>query len=201
MSLDFINKEEVMNVLHAFRQLYSEHKHYNNITMSQISEKSGINIGHIYANFKDKEDIIITILRKDIHDIFITYDEEADKSIPISDKLKIFMSLQFEFLEQDFQLIKHITPHYLNPLSPFFNFASEVRKKYLGFVAELFEENLKTTNNLVKKLVVPLIANSFLTFNLTVLNYWDHDKSEGKQDTLNYIDKGLKNFMVASAII
>lgn len=201
MSLDFRDKQDEMNVIKAFRELYSEHKHYNNISMNQISEKSGINIGHIYANFQGKEDIVITLLKKDIYDIFLTYDEEADKSIPVSDKLKIFMSLQFEFLEPDYKLIKDIIPYSLNPLSPFFSFNSEIRKKYINFVSELFEENLKTTNNLIKKATVPIIANSFLAFNLTVLNYWDHDKSEGKQDTLNYIDKGLKNFMVASAFI
>jgi AcrR family transcriptional regulator len=88
MSLDFIDKEEVLIILNAFRQLHNEHKHYNNITLNQISERSGINIGHIYANFQGKEDIVITLLKKDIHDIFITYDDEVDKSISVSDRLK-----------------------------------------------------------------------------------------------------------------
>ncbi|MFN8576172.1 MAG: helix-turn-helix domain-containing protein [Candidatus Sericytochromatia bacterium] len=201
MGLDFIDKEEVLLILNAFRQLYSENKHYNNITLNQISEKSGINIGHIYANFQDKEDIVITLLKKDIHDIFITYDEEVDKSLPIHDRLKIFMSLQFEFLEQDYKLIKDILPYALNPISPFFTFANETRKRFLNFVSELFYEKSVDKNNLIKKATVPIIANSFLVFNLTVLSYWDNDKSVGKQDTLNYIDKGLKNIMVASAMI
>lgn len=201
MSLDFIDKEEVLIILNAFRQLHNEHKHYNNITLNQISERSGINIGHIYANFQGKEDIVITLLKKDIHDIFITYDDEVDKSISVSDRLKIFMSLQFEFLEPDYTLIKDIIPYALNPMSPFFTFASETRKKYINFVSELFSENLNDSNNLIKRATVPIIANSFLAFNLTVLRYWDNDKSVGKQDTLSYIEKGLKNIMVASAMI
>jgi AcrR family transcriptional regulator len=201
MSLDFIDKEEVLIILNAFRQLHNEHKHYNNITLNQISERSGINIGHIYANFQGKEDIVITLLKKDIHDIFITYDDEVDKSISVSDRLKIFMSLQFEFLEPDYTVIKDIIPYALNPMSPFFTFASETRKKYINFVSELFSENLNDSNNLIKRATVPIIANSFLAFNLTVLRYWDNDKSVGKQDTLSYIEKGLKNIMVASAMI
>lgn len=200
MSLDFKNSEDALSVLHAFRQLYIENKSYNNISINQIADRSGIHVGHIHALFEGKDDIAINIIKKDIYDIFMTYDEEVDQSIPVSDRLKIFMSLQFEFLGPDYKLIKELIPHAAIPLTPFFSLANETRKRYLNFVSELFRENLNKTNTLIKMVTIPAIANSFLAFNLTVLRFWENDKSDGKQDTLNYIDKGLKNIMVVSAM-
>ncbi len=201
MNLQFSNKDETMAVLESFRDLYKQKKSYRNISLNDIAEKSGINLGHIYANFIDKDDIAISLIKKDLHDIFITFDEEVDNSLIFSDKFKIFLSLQFEFLGSDYNLIKELLPYSIIPFSQFFNFVNYTRKKYLDFISELIKIDSVKTNTLIKTLKTPAIANSLLIFNIAVLRFWENDKSNGKQDTLNYIDKGVKNIMVASAII
>lgn len=201
MNLEFSNKDEVTAVLNSFRELYKEKKTYRNISITEIAQKSGVTLGHIYSNFQSKDDITLSLIKKDIHDIFITFDEEVDASLTMSDKFKIFLSLQFEFLGPDYKLIKELLPYGFIPFSQFSNFANDTRKRYLDFISELINTDSPKLNPLIKMIKVPAIANSLLAFNLAVLRYWGTDKSEGKQHTLNYIDKGVKNIMIASAML
>ncbi len=199
--MEFKNKDEVNAVLLALRSAYHEKKSYNKIKISDISEKSNIHIGTIYANFTNKDDIAISLIKKDIYDIFITYDEEIENSMPVSEKLKIFLSLQMEFLGSDLKMIRELLPYGLQPFSNFSDLLLENRKKYNDFLYQLFLNNFKKSTFIFKNITLPVITNAFLAFNLSVLQFWLNDKSEGKQSTLNYIEKGVKNFMIMSTLL
>ena len=199
--MEFKNKDEVNAVLLALRSAYHEKKSYNKIKISDISEKSNIHIGTIYAHFTNKDDIAVSLIKKDIYDIFITYDEEIEDGMPASEKLKIFLSLQMEFLGSDLKMIRELLPFAIQPFSTFSDLLLENRKKYNDFLYQLFLNNFKKSSFIFRNVTLPIITNTFLAFNLSVLQFWISDKSEGKQSTLNYIEKGVKNFMIMSTLL
>ncbi|MBC7473427.1 MAG: TetR/AcrR family transcriptional regulator [Candidatus Sericytochromatia bacterium] len=199
--MEFKNKDEVNAVLLALRSAYHEKKSYSKIKISDISEKSNIHIGTIYAHFTNKDDIAVSLIKKDIYDIFITYDEEIEDGMPASEKLKIFLSLQMEFLGSDLKMIRELLPFAIQPFSTFSDLLLENRKKYNDFLYQLFLNNFKKSSFIFRNVTLPIITNTFLAFNLSVLQFWLSDKSEGKQSTLNYIEKGVKNFMIMSTLL
>ena len=201
MSSEFSDKEEVNEILLAMREIYYEKKSYSNIAISELAEKSNVPIGKIYTYFTNKDDIAISLIKKAIHDIFVTFDEEVEKASPVSDKIKVFLSLQLEFLGPELKLITELVPHALQPFSGFSSLLIETRKRYLDFLSQLFLSNFNKPTFIFKNISLPIITNSFLLFNLSVFQFWQGDKSEGKQNTLNYIEKGVKNFMVMSTLL
>ena len=201
MSFESGDKEEINSILMALREVYAEKKSYAKVHMNDIVEKSGVPIGKIYANFTDKDDIAVALIKKAFYDIFVTFDEEAGKDMTPGDKFKIFLSLQLEFLGPDFHLFKELLPGALIPFSRFSGFLTETRTKYLDFISELFLNNIYKTDLIFRTITLPALTNSFLLFNLSVLQFWENDKSEGRQSTLNFIEKGVKNFMVMSALL
>lgn len=201
MELEFADREEVNIIVQALREAYSQKKSYKLIQIKDIVEHSKIPLGKIYAYFTDKDDILAELIKKDIFDIFITFDEEVDLNMDISDKLKAFISLQLEFIGQDLDLIKEAMPMAFVPFSHFSNLINDSKNKYLDFLGELFLNKINKNNFLTKNITVPALSNSFLLFNISVLQYWQNDKSEGRENTLNFIEKGIKNFMLMSAIL
>lgn len=201
MSFESGDKEEINSILIAMREVYAEKKSYDKVHINDLVEKSGVSIGKIYANFRDKDDIAIGLIKKSIYDIFVTFDEETDNEMPPGDKFKVFISLQLEFLGPDFHLLKELLPGAFLPFSKFSGFLNEIRIKYLDFISELFLNNIYKTDLIFRNITLPALTNSFLLFNLSVLQFWEKDKSEGKQSTLNFIEKGIKNFMVMSALL
>jgi AcrR family transcriptional regulator len=201
MSFEAGDKDEINSIFMALREVYNEKKSYKQVHINDLVEKSGVPIGKIYANFTDKDDIVLSLIKKSIYDIFVTFDEEVDPQMPPSDKLKVFVSLQLEFLGPDFHLLKELLPGALVPFSNFANFLNQARTKYLDFISELFLNNLHKTDMIFRTMTLPALTNSFLLFNLSVLQFWEKDKSEGKQSTLNFIENGIKNFMVMSALL
>jgi AcrR family transcriptional regulator len=201
MSFESGDKEEINAIFMAFKEIYAEKKSYDQIHINDLSERSGIPIGKIYANFTDKDDIAIGLIKKAVYEMFITFDEETDPDMPLSDKLKVFVSLQLEFLGPDFHLLKELLPGALLPFSTLAGFLSQTRSRYLDFISELFLNNIHKADLIFRTITLPALANSFLLFNLSVLQFWEKDKSEGRQSTLNFIEKGVKNFMIMSALL
>ncbi|MFN8672962.1 MAG: hypothetical protein U0457_12890 [Candidatus Sericytochromatia bacterium] len=194
------DKETFENIIFTFKDLYKEKKSLSNISLQEIADKSDIHIGKIYSLFNGKTDVAIALIENIINEIFITFDEESEKDTPLGDKLKIALSLQLEFLGPHADLINELTLSLVNPFSEFSNFVNKLKNKYINFLTELLENNFKG-KNLIRTLTIPLIVRSFLVFNVTVIKYWEADKSEGKKNTLSFIENGVKNFMVVSALL
>lgn len=196
MTLKFDNNS-LEEVFLAFRELYEDKKDISKISMSDISEKSGIHIGTLYGMFTDKFDLALSMLEQKIQDVFVTFDEDTDESIPLGDKLKSFISLQLEFVGPYLKLIRELMSHPISTSSVMLR----AKNRYVGFLSELFSEYFKDKSNLLKEIAIFGLSNSFLAFNLTVIQYWEFDKSEGKKNTLSFIENGVKNFMVVSSLI
>lgn len=194
------SKDEFEKVISSFSSLYADKKSIDKISMSEIADNSGVAIGKIYSIFNSKEDIAVSLIEKSINEVFVIFDDETEPSWHLGDKLKAFISLQLEFIGPNATLINELLISLVNPFSPFSHLINETKVKYFSFLDTLIKKSYDK-NNFFIGLSTPLIVRTFMAFNLSVLKYWENDKSEGKQNTLSFIEKGVKNFMVITAII
>jgi len=75
-----------------------------------------------------------------------------------------------------------------SPLGPFSHRAQELRHRYLGFVEELIEESIPKHRHSPLTFLAPEV---FWIYYLGALLYWLYDSSEGKQNTLAFLDRSL----------
>ncbi|GIW21868.1 MAG: hypothetical protein KatS3mg068_0875 [Candidatus Sericytochromatia bacterium] len=193
-----MEKEEIDKIIYSFKELYQDKKSLDKITMNDIVSSSGVSMGKIYSLFESKEDIALHLISKRIEDIFITFDEEVDNTMTLAEKLKTFISLQLEFISDIYPLVKDMTLDIVNPFSKVHDYYSHLRKKYFNFMKDLIIENKKT---FFKDILISTLINSFIIFNITIFSFWEKDNSPGKEETLKYIDKGVKNFIVMITLI
>lgn len=194
------SKDEFEKVISSFRSLYADKKSIDKISMSEIADNSGVAIGKIYSIFNSKEDIAVSLIEKSVNEVFVIFDDETEPSMHLGDKLKAFISLQLEFIGPHAILINELLISLVNPFSSFSHLINETKVKYFSFLDTLIKKSY-AKNNFLINISTPLIISTFMAFNLSVLKYWENDKSEGKQNTLSFIEKGVKNFMVITAII
>lgn len=199
MSLE--DNQSIEEIFFTIKELHLTKHAIHKISIADIANKSGVHSGKIYSLFENKEDIFLKFIEKKVNDVFITFDEETDEEMPLGEKLKILVSLQLEFIGPELKMIKELLPQILNPFSNPAKVLARVKNKYLDFVSELFLKKVMDKNFLLKNVAVITMTNAFLAFNLSVLQYWELDKSESKKNTLNLIEKGIKNFMVVYALI
>ena len=194
------NKEDIDKIISSFKELYDNNKKLSKFSMSDISEKSNILIGKLYSLFNCKEEIAIYIIEKSVNEIFLIFDEETSSDTQLGDQLKIFLSLQLEFLGPNINLINDFLLELANPFSDFSKFVNSKKIKYTNFLTEIITKNFGKKNVLFQ-LSIPLIVRTFMVFNIAVLKYWENDKSEGKMKTLGFIENGVKNFMVIATLM
>lgn len=193
-----MEKEDIDKIIYSFKEIYHEKKNLDDINISDIVNISGFHIGKIYSAFESKEDIALHLIKKTIEDIFITFDDEIDDSMPLGDKLKAFISLQLEFLSDIYPLVKEMLLQVVNPFSESHDYYMQLRKKYFNFMKDLIYQN---KNPFLKDILISTLINSFIIFNMTVFSFWEKDNSSGKEETLKYIDKGVKNFVVMISLV
>jgi hypothetical protein len=98
---------------------------------------------------------------------------------------------QLEFLAPYERFISTALLHALKPasqLGPFSHRAQQLRHRYLAFVEELIEESIPGYRRNSLSWLVPEVH---WIYYLGALLYWLYDSSEGKQNTLAFLDRSL----------
>lgn len=188
-------------ILEALSSIHQQKLSYSEITLPEILKVSGVSPGAFYSLFTDKDDVALALLEKEFLLVLDLFAEEIDDKVSLEDRLKALISLQLEILGPKFSILRSIYPHFLQPFSRYSDFFSLNRQRYTNFLSELFCTRIKAKNIILEKLILGGLVNSFLAFNLTVLEYWYNDHSPAKQKTLNFLEKGIKNFLLISKFL
>lgn len=168
-------------------------KGFDATTTRAIARKAGIAEGTVFNYFKSKDDIALHFFEQEVDQAMAAVRENPRlRKASLEEKLFTLVHSQLEFLAHYERFIGAALIHALrpaSPLSPFSHRAQELRHRYLGFVEELMEEAAPR-----KRRESPLTffaPEIFWFYYLGVLLYWLHDASEGKQNTLAFLDRSL----------
>jgi AcrR family transcriptional regulator len=182
------------NIVKAALSLFQT-KGFEATTTKAIARKAGIAEGTVFNYFKSKDDIALHFFEEEVdHAMKAVRDNKRLRKAPLEEKLFALVHSQLEYLAPyerfiGTALLHALKPH--SPLGPFSHRAMELRHRYLRFVEELIEESIPKKQNPLGFLAPEV----FWIYYLGTLLYWLYDTSEGKQNTLAFLDRSL-NFGV-----
>src|SRR5690349_5400884 len=167
-------------------------KGFDSTTTKAIARKAGIAEGTVFNYFRTKEDIALHFFEQEVDQAMAAVRENPRlRKAPLEEKLFALVHSQLEFLAPYERFIGAAFIHALRPASPlgvFSHRAQELRHRYVGFVQELFAESLPKQRNSPITFLAPEV---FWIYYVGALLYWLHDSSEGKQNTLAFLDRSL----------
>jgi AcrR family transcriptional regulator len=166
-------------------------KGFDATTTKAIARKAGIAEGTVFNYFKSKDDIALHFFEQEVDQAMAAVrDNPRLKKAPLEEKLFTLVHSQLEYLAPYERFIGSALIHALkpsSPLGPFSHRAMELRHRYLRFVEELIEESLPKKKNPLGFLGPEV----FWIYYMGALLYWLYDSSEGKQNTLAFLDRSL----------
>jgi AcrR family transcriptional regulator len=185
------NKQKIrQNIVRAALTLFQT-KGFDATTTKAIARKAGIAEGTVFNYFKSKDDIALYFFEEEVdHAMAHVRDNPRLRKASLQEKLFALVNSQLEYLAPYDRFIGNALIHALKPSSPlgaFSHRAMELRHRYLRFVEELIEESIPRKKN-------PLgffAPEVFWIYYCGVLLYWLYDSSEGKQNTLAFLDRSL----------
>src|SRR6266478_4850199 len=167
-------------------------KGFDATTTRAIARKAGIAEGTVFNYFRTKEDIALHFFEQEVDQAIASVrDNPRLRKAPLEEKLFTLVHSQLEFLAPYERFIGTALIHALkpaSPLGPFSHRAQELRHRYLGFVEELIEESIPKHRHSPLTFLAPEV---FWIYYLGALLYWLYDSSEGKQNTLAFLDRSL----------
>ena len=161
-------------------------------TTKAIARKAGIAEGTVFNYFKSKDDIALHFFEQEVDQAMAAVRNNPRlRKAPLEEKLFTLVHSQLEFLAPYERFIGTALIHALkpaSPLGPFSHRAQALRHRYLGFVEELIEESIPKHRHSPLTFLAPEV---FWIYYLGALLYWLYDSSEGKQNTLAFLDRSL----------
>jgi AcrR family transcriptional regulator len=129
-------------ILDAARKVFAE-KGFNETTMEQIAERTGIAKGTLYLYFRSKRDIYMAALTQGIRSLNEDSRRKVEAALGVREKLRAFIETRVGYFEQhrDFFLIYH--SEIGNLRVPPAAHEGEISELYLE-QAQMLEEVLRT---------------------------------------------------------
>jgi AcrR family transcriptional regulator len=166
-------------------------KGFDATTTKAIARKAAIAEGTVFNYFKSKDDIALHFFEQEVDQAMASVrDNPRLRKAPIEEKLFALVHAQLEYLAPYERFIGSALIHALkpsSPLGPFSHRAMELRHRYLRFVEELINESVPKKQNPLGFLAPEV----FWIYYMGALLYWLYDSSEGKQNTLAFLDRSL----------
>jgi AcrR family transcriptional regulator len=186
------NKEEIRKrIVGAALDLFQA-RGFDATTTKAIARKAGIAEGTVFNYFKSKEDIALHFFEQEVDQAMAAVRESSSlRKAPLEEKLFALLQSQLEYLAPYERFIGTALIHALkpaSPLGPFSHRAQELRHRYLAFVEELIAESIPRNRRGPVTFLAPEV---FWIYYLGALLYWLYDSSEGKQNTLAFLDRSL----------
>src|SRR5918912_1476330 len=167
-------------------------KGFDATTTKAIARKARVAEGTVFNYFKSKDDIALHFFEQEVDQAMAAVRENPRlRKAPLEEKLFTLVHSQLEYLAHHERFIGAALIHALrpaSPLGPFSHRAQELRHRYLGFVEELIAESAPKRQ---RGALTPFAPELFWIYYLGVLLYWLYDTSEGKQNTLAFLDRTL----------
>jgi AcrR family transcriptional regulator len=168
-----------------------EKKGFDKTTTKAIAQRAGIAEGTVFNYFQTKDDIALHFFEQEVdHAIETVRANPRLRKAPLEEKLFALVQAQIDYLAPYEHFIGASVVHALRPGSKlaFSAKANALRARYVAFVEELIEGSFEKSSPTLSWIA----PHAFWIYYLGVLLYWLHDTSEGKQNTLAFLDRSLQ---------
>jgi len=107
-------------------------KGYYNFTMMDIAKRAGVSSGLIHHYFKDKENMLVTLLREMQQTVRITTEQAIEEVVDPRKKLEIFMDRAFDLVESNKEYL-YVTYDFLTQIKYNERMQRIMSKLYRGY--------------------------------------------------------------------
>jgi AcrR family transcriptional regulator len=187
------NKEQTKErILKAALELFGN-KGFYQTTTKEISQKAKIAEGTLFNYFKSKEDLALYFFENEIQDcIDWYYRDNYIQRAPLAEKLFGITQRSLDRLAPYEEFIGAVYLRALQPKSKLHLLsldAQALRVKELKFIRDILVE---AEENREIPPVGDLGAYAVGLIYIGILTYWLNDKSEGKENTMAFLDRSLE---------
>lgn len=187
------NKEQTKErILKAALELFSN-KGFYQTTTKEISQKARIAEGTLFNYFKTKEDLALYFFENEIQDcIDWYYRDNYIQRAPLAEKLFGITQRSLDRLAPYEEFIGAVYLRALQPKSKLHLLsldAQALRVKELKFIRDIL---IEAEENGEIPPVGDLGAYAVGLLYIGILTYWLNDKSEGKENTMAFLDRSLE---------
>ena len=162
-------------------------------TTRAIARRAGIAEGTLFNYFRTKEDVALHFFELEVEHAIAAVQENARlRKAALDEKLFALIEAQLEYLAPYERFIGAAVVQAITPgsrLGPANIKAHGAWVRYLGYVQDLVDEAVQ------KKEIHPVgwwATQAYWVYYMTVVLFWLHDQSPGKQHTLAFLDRSLK---------
>ena len=185
--MDEKNKNDIINLRRAqlTRAAYKVvgSKGYYDFTIRDIAKEAGLSTGLVHYYFKNKEDLLLNLLREINNTMMVFLNKELVKANSLSEKLNIFISQAFDLIKSD--------EHYFHIVIDFWTQVNrnermkkaniKLMKSYRDEVAKILADGMKSGDFLemdvdyTAAMIISLIQGLIIQFAIDK-NAFDYDK-------------------------
>ena len=141
MSGEDINSKE-MQIVQAAIEVFSG-KLFHKVTVDEIAYKAGVGKGTIYLYFNSKEDLFRRVLQYATELYYLNIKESTAEEKDCSSKLRKFISLHLEMVEEQLKVIYLLIAESMAPPQVFAEEIEKARAQILFLVEDILEEGIK----------------------------------------------------------
>jgi AcrR family transcriptional regulator len=186
------NKERTKKaILKAALALFKK-QGFHKATTKQISQRAKIAEGTLFNYFKSKEDLALYFFEKEIEHIVDTF--KKDQSLQegsLEEQLFSIVYRQLEYIAPYEDFISAAIVQGFNPqsrLNPFSLDSQRITLDYMNFIRQVLAKAEERGEIPALGDIGPYLVWFFY---IGVVLYWLNDRSEDKEKTLSFIDRGI----------
>ena len=178
-------RERILNAaLECFRE-----KGFEQTTMRDVAARAGMALGAAYYYFKSKDALVMAFYQQTHEDLGPKIDEAIASTRDLRLRLERLLKLKFEYFAGSRKLLAALAAHTdpEHPLSPFSENTRETRERDMAVFARALEDSKIT----VKKDLAGKLPGILWMYQMGMILFWIHDRSEGQRRTHALVEKSL----------
>jgi AcrR family transcriptional regulator len=182
------NTETKPRILQAALELFRE-KGFEATTMRDIAARAQAATGAAYYYFPSKYAFVLDFYRTAVDDLAPAIDRVLEESHDLHKRLAGVFEVKLEYFRDSRLFMKalaaHVDPE--DPVSPFSAETREIRERDI----ELFRQVVSGSRVKIAKDLEATLPRLLWLYQMGLILYWIHDRSEGQKNTSKLIEKSL----------
>jgi len=190
------SEETRARILNAALDLFRR-KGFEQTTMREIAAESSVSLGNAYYYFDSKEALVMAFYERASAEMSDMIDAELEGQKGFEKRIKAILKVKFEYFGPNRAFLGALLRHGTdpeNPLSPFAAQTRHIRDRDMGY----FQQALDDGRLGVPKDLAEHLPKLLWLYQMGLILFWIHDRSEGQSRTRMLQEKSLT--LIATAL-
>ena len=135
-------------------------KGFNNTSMKEIADETGVAVGTLYNYFSNKEDLVFNVIKKSWEETFIKLDKVLNSNLPTEIKYEKFIIILYQEISKRKVVGGNLIQNNIIKEKKFNSIKTTLAKKFKKIFTSLNKENNSFKINLEQKRLLDTIVTT-----------------------------------------